>query len=62
MEQTRLILDVPNAVLVQGDCDVSHVFHSNGKFSGFIDFGEIRGNNRVFDLAVFSYADESRTE
>ena len=55
MEQARLILDVPNAVLVHGDFSIDHIFHSDGKFSGFIDFGEIRGNNRYFDLATFIF-------
>ena len=59
MEQARLILDIDTAVLVHGDFDISHIFHSAGKFSGFIDFGEIRGNHRFFDLAVFTLNDSS---
>lgn len=59
MEQARLILDVQKAVLVHGDFDTSHIFHSSGKFTGFIDFGEIRGNNRLYDLASFAYNDKS---
>jgi len=59
MEQARRILDVPQAVLVHGDFDVTHIFHASGRFTGFIDFGEIRGNNRLFDLAVFAYNDRS---
>lgn len=47
------ILNVQKAVLVHGDFDISHIFHSSGKYSGIIDFGEIRGNNRLFDLATF---------
>jgi Ser/Thr protein kinase RdoA (MazF antagonist) len=47
------ILNVPNAVLVHGDFDISHIFHSAGRYSGIIDFGEIRGNNRLYDLATF---------
>ena len=59
MAQARLILDVPNAALVHGDFDTSHIYHSSGKFTGFIDFGEIRGNNRLYDLAQFAYVDSS---
>ncbi|MCL2774861.1 MAG: aminoglycoside phosphotransferase family protein [Oscillospiraceae bacterium] len=59
MEQARLILSVQKAVLVHGDFDTSHIYHSSGKFSGFIDFGEIRGNNRLYDLALFAYNDHS---
>jgi aminoglycoside phosphotransferase (APT) family kinase protein len=49
----RKSLNVQNAVLVHGDFDISHIFHSNNRYSGIIDFGEIRGNNRLFDLATF---------
>ena len=59
METTRRMLDVQNAVLVHGDFDVSHIFHSNGRYSGLIDLGEIRGNNRLFDLATFASTDRS---
>ena len=54
METARRMLDVQNAVLVHGDFDISHIFHSNGRYSGLIDLGEIRGNNRLFDLATFT--------
>jgi len=59
MEQARRVLDVPKAALVHGDFDTTHIFHAGDKFTGFIDFGEIRGNNRLFDLAVFAYNDRS---
>ena len=59
MEKTRQELDVQNAVLVHGDFDVSHIFHSNGRYSGLIDLGEIRGNNRLFDLATCALFDRS---
>lgn len=59
METARQILDVQNAVLVHGDFDVSHIFHVNGRYTGLIDFGEIRGNNRLFDLATFTLFDRS---
>jgi len=53
MMKAKEILNVKKAVLVHGDFDISHIFHSSGKFSGIIDFGEIRGNNPLFDLATF---------
>ena len=53
METAGQLLRVENAVLVHGDFDVSHIFHTAGCYTGIIDFGEIRGNNRVFDLATF---------
>lgn len=59
MATARRMLDVRDAVLVHGDFDVSHIFHSNGRYTGLIDFGEIRGNNRLFDLATFALFDGS---
>ena len=53
MLRARQVLNVQNAVLVHGDFDISHIFHSSYKYSGIIDFGEIRGNNRLYDLATF---------
>lgn len=53
IEISRKLLHVENAVLVHGDYDISHIFHSSGNYTGLIDFGEIRGNNRLFDLATF---------
>lgn len=53
MMKAQEILHVENAVLVHGDFDISHIFHSTGRYSGIIDFGEVRGNNRLFDLATF---------
>lgn len=53
MLTARQILNVQNAVLVHGDFDISHIFHSSGRYSGIIDFGDIRGNNRLYDFATF---------
>lgn len=41
--------------------DISHIFHSAGRYSGIIDFGEIRGNSRLFDLATFVGFYQERT-
>ena len=59
MERARQVLDVPRATLVHGDFDTTHIFHAAGQFTGFFDFGEIRGNNPLFDLATFAYNDRS---
>jgi aminoglycoside phosphotransferase (APT) family kinase protein len=53
MKTAQQMLNVQTAVLVHGDFDISHIFHSEGRYSGIIYFGEIRGNNRLFDLATF---------
>jgi aminoglycoside phosphotransferase (APT) family kinase protein len=39
--------------LVHGDLDVTHVYASRGRYSGIIDFGEIRGADSCFDLGHF---------
>ena len=38
------------AVLAHGDFDTSHIFALDGRYSGIIDFGEIRGAEPTFDL------------
>jgi len=40
--------------LAHGDLDIVHVFGDHGVYSGIIDFGEIRGADPIYDLAVFS--------
>ena len=59
METARNMLDVPQAVLVHGDFDVSHIFHANGRYTGIIDLGEIRGSNPLWDLATCALFDGS---
>jgi len=53
MQTAQPLLTVRNAVLVHGDFDISHIFHSAGQYRGIIDLGEIRGNNHLYDLATF---------
>jgi aminoglycoside phosphotransferase (APT) family kinase protein len=36
--------------LAHGDFDVSHIFQRGGRYTGVIDFGEIRGADRWYDL------------
>jgi aminoglycoside phosphotransferase (APT) family kinase protein len=61
MRSARTLLNVREAVLVHGDFDISHIFHCEGKYSGIIDFGESRGNNRLYDLATFVGFYQERT-
>jgi aminoglycoside phosphotransferase (APT) family kinase protein len=42
--------DPTHAVLAHGDFDTSHIFELDGRYSGIIDFGEIRGAEPTFDL------------
>jgi len=43
-------LDADRAILAHGDLDVSHIFHVDGRYTGMIDFGEIRGADPLYDL------------
>jgi aminoglycoside phosphotransferase (APT) family kinase protein len=39
--------------LVHGDFDTTAIFHSKGRYTGLIDFGEVRGADSLFDLGHF---------
>jgi aminoglycoside phosphotransferase (APT) family kinase protein len=39
--------------LAHGDFDTSHIFAADGRYTGLIDFSEIRGADRWYDLAHF---------
>jgi aminoglycoside phosphotransferase (APT) family kinase protein len=41
------------AQLAHGDFDVTQIVHDGGRFSGLIDFGEVRGAEPTFDLGHF---------
>ena len=49
-ERNRPIVD---ASLAHGDFALDHVFHDDGRYTGIIDFGEIRGTEPYFDLGVY---------
>ncbi len=53
-------LDVEQAWLAHGDFDVSHIYQRDGRYTGIIDFGEIRGADRLYDLAHFNLHDGER--
>ena len=38
-------------MLAHGDFDPTHVFAARGRYTGIIDFGEIRGAPTLYDLA-----------
>lgn len=50
-------IDPGPAVLAHGDFDASHIFQKGGRFAGIIDFGEIRGTDRWYDLGHFRLHD-----
>jgi aminoglycoside phosphotransferase (APT) family kinase protein len=39
--------------LAHGDLDVTHIYSQAGRYSGIIDFGEMRGADSYFDLGHF---------
>jgi aminoglycoside phosphotransferase (APT) family kinase protein len=44
------------AFLAHGDFDFTHIFYDESGYAGIIDFGEIRGAHRVYDLGHFAIA------
>lgn len=42
------------ACLAHGDFDPTHLLHERGRLTGIIDFGEIRGAHRLYDLGHFA--------
>lgn len=50
-------LDENQAYLAHGDFDTTHIFQHDGHYTGIIDFGEIRGTNRWYDVAQFHMRD-----
>ena len=48
------------ARLAHGDFDTTAIFCSDGRYTGIIDFGEIRGAEPAFDLGHFHLHDEER--
>jgi aminoglycoside phosphotransferase (APT) family kinase protein len=50
-------LDANRAVLAHGDFDVTQIFQQGGRYTGIIDFGEIRGADRWYDLGHFRMRD-----
>jgi len=53
MEKAYPSLAIENAFLAHGDFDSSHIFSDKGSYTGIIDFGEIRGSHRLYDLGHF---------
>ena len=50
-------LEAERAWLAHGDFDVTPIFQQDGRFTGIIDFGEIRGTDRWYDLGHFRMHD-----
>jgi aminoglycoside phosphotransferase (APT) family kinase protein len=50
-------LDAEQAQLVHGDFDVTQIYQQDGRYTGLIDFGEIRGADPWYDLGHFRMHD-----
>lgn len=46
------------AVLSHGDFDLTQIFSADGRYTGLIDFGEVRGTEPLFDLGHFHLHDQ----
>ena len=57
VERINLSCPPRQAILVHGDFDGNHIYHHDGKYTGIIDFGEIRGAAPGFDLGHFALHD-----
>jgi aminoglycoside phosphotransferase (APT) family kinase protein len=51
------LLDGEQSWLAHGDFDATHIYQEYGRYSGIIDFGEIRGTDRFYDLGHFRMHD-----
>ncbi len=51
--QHDLWLDVGEASLAHGDFGATHIYQEGGCYTGIIDFGEMRGTDRWYDLGYF---------
>jgi len=53
-------LDADQAYLAHGDFDLTHIYQCDGRYTGIIDFGEIRGAAPLYDLGHFRLHDGER--
>lgn len=57
VERSLPALGGKGARLAHGDFDVTHIYQRDGRYTGVIDFGEIRGAGRLYDLGHFCLHD-----
>ncbi len=49
------LLNYQESFLAHGDFDLTHIYSDGEKFTGIIDFGDIRGGSIYHDIAHFRY-------
>ena len=57
IERYDVWLHVEQAWLAHGDFDVTHIYQHDGRYTGIIDFGEMRGAHQLYDLGHFNLHD-----
>lgn len=57
VERHVALNDIGHAWLAHGDFDATHIFQHDGRYTGIIDFGEIRGADPFYDLGHFKLHD-----
>ncbi len=60
IDQVMFMGPAGQAWLAHGDLDVTHIYQEHGRYTGIIDFGEIRGGGRFYDLGHFNLYDGER--
>ena len=53
-------LESEQGYLAHGDFDATHIYQEDGRYTGIIDFGEIRGTDGWYDLGHFHVRDGER--
>jgi aminoglycoside phosphotransferase (APT) family kinase protein len=53
MREAIRLFEGEAAVLAHGDFDTTHIYHHQGRYTGIIDFGEIRGAPALYDIGHF---------
>jgi Ser/Thr protein kinase RdoA (MazF antagonist) len=51
--QKQELLDVSTSHLIHGDLNPEHIFSNDNKYSGIIDFGDMKGASRYHDLVNY---------
>jgi Ser/Thr protein kinase RdoA (MazF antagonist) len=54
LQQAEALFAAEPAYLAHGDFDPTHIFYDRGIYTGIIDFGEIRGTPRWYDVGHFA--------
>jgi aminoglycoside phosphotransferase (APT) family kinase protein len=53
LENNKKLINIDSGNLAHGDFNLVHIFQSNNKYTGIIDFGDAKISNQLYDLAYF---------